>query len=192
MTYAKHMLLLRRRISFFSKLSVRKTCKGGNATKSFTLTFSAARRSRHKASALPEAATSSEAGVFLRTAQTLFKTAYGFYSPPRFAGGKPVVGLLYRALPILQNQLLPQVCFMQTCSGRNSFAAINLHTVRPPLFPQQNDSGNSRLNNENRSLSTSLLMQTRAGGISVISCRIPFSAARNLPAKIRPCKSRPP
>ena len=110
MTYAKHMLLLRRRISFFSKFSVRETCKGGNATKSFTLTFSAARRSRHKASALPEAATSSSAGVFLRTAQTLFKTAYGFCSPPRFAGGKPVVGLLYRAIPVLTNQLLPQVC----------------------------------------------------------------------------------
>ena len=127
----------------------------------------------------------------LRTALTLFKTAYGFYSPPRFAGGKLVEEVLYRTLLILQNQLLPQVCFMQTCSGRNSFVAKNLHTVRPSAFPQQNDSGNNCPNSENHSLSTSLLMQTRAGGISVISCRIPFSATRNLPAKIRPCKSRP-
>ena len=134
----------------------------------------------------------SSAGVFPQTAQMVFETAYDSCSPPRFAGGKPVVGLLYRALPILQNQLLPQVCFMQTCSGRNSFVAINLHTVRPRIFPQQNDSGKNCPNSENRSLSTSLLMQTRAGGIPVISWRIPFSAARNLPVKIRPCKSRPP
>ena len=135
---------LRRRISFFSKFSVRETCKGGNATKSFTLTFSAARRSRHKASALPEAATSSSAGVFPRTAQMVFGTVFSSCSPPRFAGGKPVVGLLYRAILILQNQLLPQVCFMQTCSGRNSFVAINLHVLRLRVFPQQNDSGNNR------------------------------------------------
>ena len=111
---------------------------------------------------------------------------------PALPRGKPVVELLYRALPILQNQLLPQVCFMQTCSGRNSFAAINLHTVRPRIFPQQNDSGKNCPNSENRSLSTSLLMQTRAGGIPVISCRIPFSAARNLSAKTRLRKSRQP
>ena len=127
-----------------------------------------------------------------RTAITLLETAYLSCSPSRFARGKPVVGVLYRALPILQDQLLPQVCFMQTCSGRNSFVAINLHTVRPRIFPQQNDSGKNCPNSENRSLSTSSLIQTRAGGISVISCRIPFSATRNLPAKIRPCKSRPP
>ena len=115
-----------------------------NGTKSFTLTFSAARRSRHKASALPEAATSSSAGVFSRTAQMVFGTVFSSCSPPRFAGGKPVVGLLYRAILILQNQLLPQVCFMQTCSGRNSFVAINLHVLRPRVFPQQNASRNNR------------------------------------------------
>ena len=73
----------------------------------------------------------------LRTALTLFKTAYGFYSPPRFAGGKLVEEVLYRTLLILQNQLLPQVCLCKLARAEYPLYPVEYRSPPPAIYRQK-------------------------------------------------------